>query len=127
MNIATKANHDALVSTQGDVAGSQARSYDDSKEKLQADLKVLVADAQQLLREVANSSAAGFTSLRTRFEERVRDATAKIDSKRAAIAEKGRLATDATHAYVKENPWKAVGVFAAAGALIGLLLGGRRR
>jgi ElaB/YqjD/DUF883 family membrane-anchored ribosome-binding protein len=127
MNIETKASHDALVSAQGDAAGPQARSYDDSKEKLQADLKVLVADAQQLLREVANSSAAGFTSLRTRFEERVRDATASIDSKRAAIVEKGRLATDAAHAYVKENPWQAVGICAAAVALIGLLLGGRRR
>ena len=127
MNIETKASHDALVSAQGDVAGPQAGGYDDSKEKLQADLKVLVADAQQLLKEVANSSAAGFTSLRARFEERVRDATAKIESKRAAMVENCGLATDAAHAYVKENPWQAAGICAAAGALIGFLLGARRR
>lgn len=125
MNTEAKAIHDAVGPSQRSAAEQQTYNYDSNKEKLLADLKVVVADAQQLIKEVADSSSAGFATLRTRFEEKLRDATAKIDRTRATVLERTQLATDATHAYVKENPWKSVGVSAVAGVIFGLLLGRR--
>lgn len=123
MNIETKAVHQALtLSEQG---ATVHHDYQRSKDKLVADLRIVVEDTQQLIKEAANSSAEGYAALRTRFDGKLVEARAKIEQARIAVGEKTRQAADATHAYVKENPWKAVGVGAGAGVLLGLLL--RRR
>jgi ElaB/YqjD/DUF883 family membrane-anchored ribosome-binding protein len=38
------------------------------------------------------------------------------------VTEKGRVAADATDQFVRENPWAALGIAAAAGCVFGLLL-----
>ena len=53
------------------------------------------------------------------------DTRAKLDSTSAVVGEKTRRAADATHAYVKDNPWRTAGVAALAGAIIGFLLSRR--
>ena len=87
------------------------------------DLKILVADAEEMIKEATDSSAAGFATVRARFESKLTEARATIDRTRAAVREKTRVATDATHAYVKAHPWKSAGVSAVAGAVFGLVLG----
>jgi len=37
------------------------------------------------------------------------------------LSEKGKVAADATDQFVRENPWAALGIAAAAGCLVGLL------
>ena len=125
MNTEAKATHDALGLSQRSTAGHQIYNYDSSKDKLLADLKMLLADAEELIKEATASSAEGFATLRTRFERRLCEARAKIDRTRTAVGDKTRHATDATHAYVKENPWKSAGVSAVAGVILGFLLGRR--
>jgi ElaB/YqjD/DUF883 family membrane-anchored ribosome-binding protein len=100
-------------------------AYDAGKDKLLADLKVVVADGQQLIREAADSSSAGFAALRTRVEGKVDEARVKLGQVRTAMGENARFATDATDAYVKHNPWKFAGVSVAAGLVLGFLLGRR--
>jgi ElaB/YqjD/DUF883 family membrane-anchored ribosome-binding protein len=125
MNTEAKASHDALGLSQRSTADHHAFSYDRNKDKLLADLKTVVADAETLIKEAAGSSVERFATLRTRFETKLSETRAGIDRARAAVGEKTKHATDATHAYVKQNPWKSVGVFAAAGVILGILL--RRR
>jgi ElaB/YqjD/DUF883 family membrane-anchored ribosome-binding protein len=84
-----------------------------------------MGDAEKLIKEATDSSAEGFSTLRTRFETKLVDMRAKIDRTKIAVGEKTRQATDATHAYVRENPWKSAGASAAAGLIFGFLL--RRR
>ena len=43
----------------------------------------------------------------------------------AEIVQKGKLAARATDEYVHENPWRAVGIGAGVGLIIGLLIGRR--
>jgi len=43
----------------------------------------------------------------------------------AALMERTRAAARATDDYVHENPWRAVGVAAGVGLVIGLLIGRR--
>lgn len=127
MNTETRASRDELGQVTGAqvTADHQAFNYDRNKDKLLADLKTLMADAETLIKEAAGSSVERFATLRTRFESKLGETRARIDRARAAVGEKTRYVTDATHAYVKENPWKSVGVFAAAGVVLGILL--RRR
>ena len=106
-------------------AGQKTHNYDRSKDKLLADLKVLVVDAKTLLNEAADCSADGYAALRARLESKLADTRAKIDRTRAVVGEKTKFATDATHAYVRENPWQSAGVLAAAGVIVGFCLGRR--
>ena len=127
MNTETKASRDELARVMGPQvsADRQPFSYDHSKDKLLADLKTVVADAETLIREAADSSVEKFATLRTRLTTGLGETRVKIDQARTAMSEKARHATDATQAYVKENPWKSAGIFVAAGLILGMLL--RRR
>jgi ElaB/YqjD/DUF883 family membrane-anchored ribosome-binding protein len=127
MNTGENASRDASGPGQRSTAGHQVCNYDGSKDKLLADLKMVVADAEKLIKEAAASSAEGFATLRTRFETMLSETRARIDRARAAVGEKTKHATDTTHAYVKENPWKSAGVFAAAGVMLGIFLRRRRQ
>ena len=101
-------------------------NYDTSKDKLMADLKVVAADAQQLIKEAADSSSESFAALRTRVEGKLDETRVKLVRARTVMNENARLATDTTVAYVKENPWKFVGAIAAASVFFGMLLGRRK-
>lgn len=123
MNTETKASHDAMLPVPRASAGPLAHNFDSSKAKLLADLKIVVADTEQLIREAADSSSEALDSLRARFDANLREATARIARVRTAVGASARQATDATDTYVKENPWKVAGISAAAGLILGFILG----
>jgi ElaB/YqjD/DUF883 family membrane-anchored ribosome-binding protein len=125
MTTETMVSHEAVEPSPQSTAVRKTHSYDSNKDQLLADLRVVVADAEQVIKEAADCSIEGFATLRTRFESKLLEAREKIDRTRVAMVERTRHATDATHAYVKENPWKFAGAFALAGAIGGFLLGRR--
>ncbi len=92
---------------------------DASKEKLAADLKVVVADAEELLRATASQAGEKVGVARERIQASLAQARAKLADAERAVLDQTRVAAKATDEYVRENPWQAVGV----GALIGFLLG----
>ncbi len=95
------------------------------KEKLMNDLNLVVADVEDLLKKVANSTTERFSEARTKIERKLGEARSRLDDVRIAVTEKARHSAGATQEYVRENPWKSIGVAAAAGLIIGFLL--RRR
>ena len=94
-------------------------------DKLMADLRLVVADAEELLRSTAGEASEGAAELRSKVQAtlaRARDSLA--DAQEAAISKAkaaGRVADD----YVHDNPWRSIGVAAGFGLLIGLLIGRR--
>lgn len=96
-----------------------------TKEQLIADFKTVVADAEALLRATANQGGDELAAVRSKAEESLRVVKARITEEQVALLVKTKEAAKATDAYVHDNPWKAVGVAAGFGLLIGLL-GGRR-
>jgi ElaB/YqjD/DUF883 family membrane-anchored ribosome-binding protein len=61
----------------------------------------------------------------TELEEKLREATSKLDQARIDATERFRGAATATHDYIRENPWRSLGVVAAVGLVIGALLSRR--
>lgn len=94
------------------------------KEILIRDIKGVVADADDLLKEVASSTADEFAAARMKVEERLGEARSRLDDARIAATEKARCTARATQKYVRENPIKSVGI-AAAAIIIGFLLSRR--
>lgn len=89
------------------------------------DFKVVVADAEALLKATANQGGEKLAEVRAKAEESLRIAKARMADAQDALLAKTREAAKATDVYVHENPWKAVGVAAGVGLVIGLLIGRR--
>jgi len=96
-----------------------------TKEKLMADFRVVIADAEELLRATAQDASEKAVAARARIEANLRDAKAKLADLEVAIKDRARQAADVTDQYVHDNPWKAVGIAGGVGLLIGMLIGRR--
>ena len=96
-----------------------------NKEKLVSDLKVVVADAEEILRATAGSAGEKVAELRERIGVRLRDAKERLQDAEAALVDKTKACARATDDFVHEHPWKAVGVAAAEGLALGVLIGRR--
>ncbi|MCM8596059.1 YqjD family protein [Accumulibacter sp.] len=96
-----------------------------NKQKLVADMKVVVADAEEILRATAGVAGDKMGDLRERISERLRDAKLRIADAEAALVDRTKAAARATDDYVHENPWRAVGLAAAMGLLLGVVIGRR--
>ena len=96
-----------------------------TKEKLAADLRLVIADAEELLQITSSQTGDKVAELRARVGENLRVARAKLSEADAALRDKTREAARATDDYVHENPWRSIGIAAGAGLLVGLLIGRR--
>jgi ElaB/YqjD/DUF883 family membrane-anchored ribosome-binding protein len=95
------------------------------KDVLVSDVKAVVSDADALVKQVIDSTAGEISAARTKIETRLSDTRAGLDRAAHAVSDKVHRAADNTRVYVSDNPWKAIGVAAAAGLLVALLM--RRR
>jgi ElaB/YqjD/DUF883 family membrane-anchored ribosome-binding protein len=95
------------------------------KDKLMADLKLVMADAEALLAATAGDASGSVAELRTRVQATLSQAKSGLIEAQAAVVDKAKAAAKATDGYVHENPWKSVGIAAGAGLVLGLLIGRR--
>lgn len=91
------------------------------KDKLVADLKNVVADADELLREVARSTSDEFSGLHAKFGERLGAARIRLDDARAHAGERAHRTLDASQEYVHAHPWRVIAVAIGVGLLLGAL------
>lgn len=96
-----------------------------TKEKLMADFKVVIADAEELLKATAQDVSEKAVVARARIEAHLCDAKARLADVEEVVRIRARQAADVTDQYVHDNPWKAVGIAGGVGLLIGMLIGRR--
>jgi len=96
-----------------------------SKEKLAQDLKLVVADAEELLRATASQAGEKVAAAREKIQDSLRQAKVKLAEVEDVLIDQGKLAARATDEYVHDHPWKAVGIAAGIGLIIGMLISRR--
>ena len=96
-----------------------------SKDKLVQDFKVVVADAEELLKATASTAGEKVAVARERIQDSLHKAKVKLAEAEDMIVQKGKEAARVTDEYVHENPWRAVGIAVGTGLIIGLLIGRR--
>lgn len=96
-----------------------------TKEKLTQDLKIVIADAEELLRATASQAGEKVAVAREKIQDSLNRAKIKLAEAEDVMIDKTKQAARATDEYVHEHPWKAVGVGAGIGLIIGLLIGRR--
>ncbi|MGA7743497.1 MAG: DUF883 family protein [Polyangia bacterium] len=96
-----------------------------TRDKLVADLKVVINDAEELLKITAGQAGEKVAAVRDKVQRGLEQAKAKLVEIEGKAVDQTKAAARATDAYVHENPWKAVGIAAGAGLLFGILIGRR--
>lgn len=86
------------------------------------DMKTLVKDAQDLFREAGLATGEKAEELRAKGLAMLDSAMEKAHEIQAVAVEKGKVAAQSTDEFVHEHPWKAVGIAAGVGLLVGLLI-----
>jgi ElaB/YqjD/DUF883 family membrane-anchored ribosome-binding protein len=100
-----------------------------TREKLADDLRVVMADAEELLRSTAAQAGEKVSetaaAARAKLQQSLQTAKERLVAAQAAVVDKTREAARVTDEYVHENPWKSVGVAFSVGIIIGMLIARR--
>jgi ElaB/YqjD/DUF883 family membrane-anchored ribosome-binding protein len=95
------------------------------KDKLMSDLRLVITDAEALLRMTADEAGEGAADIRSRVQAKMNQAKTDLVHLQAVVVDKAKAAGHATDEFVHENPWKSIGVAAGVGLVVGLLIGRR--
>lgn len=97
-----------------------------ARAQLLQDFDKVVHDTESLLRSLASVSGEKAVALRESVEANLNTAKARLRELQGVARERATGAARDADAYVHENPWTAIGLAAAAGVIVGVILSSRR-
>lgn len=102
------------------------QSMNAQRDKLMQDLRVVVRDAEELLKAGSAELGDGASEWRDRTHDRVAQMRHQLAALQAQTTERVVAASRSTNEFVQRNPWTAVGVASGIGLLAGYLMNNRR-
>ena len=96
-----------------------------TREQLMSDLKSVLQDAEHWLRNGSQLTGEELAAAKARIQARLANVKDDLVQFEQAVVERTKEAARATDDYVHENPWKAVGIGALAGLLLGVIIARR--
>jgi ElaB/YqjD/DUF883 family membrane-anchored ribosome-binding protein len=96
-----------------------------TSEKLMQDMRVVVADAEDLLKATAGQTGERIEKVRAKAEESLRTARNRLQIAGKAAQETATEAISNVDEQVHNNPWTAIGIAAGVGLVLGIVLGRR--
>ncbi|MEN5017029.1 YqjD family protein [Erwinia sp. Eh17-17] len=97
-------------------------SKDTTSEHLRAELKNLADTLEEVLTTSGEKSKSELDKLRSKAQSALKDTRARLGDSGDRIAQTTREAAERTDVYVRDNPWTSVGIGAAVGVVLGVLL-----
>ena len=101
------------------------RTNSTNQSPIDRDLQNVVADTQELLKTMENEGGAQIEAVRARAKTTIDSARKTLADLQKNVKESATLAAKTTDGYVRENPWQAIGISAAIGAVVGFLVSRR--
>jgi ElaB/YqjD/DUF883 family membrane-anchored ribosome-binding protein len=96
-----------------------------TRHDLVADLKVVLNDVEAMLQQAASAGSTQAQELRERAQAALRATQAQLRDFQDAATQGARSAARTTDDWVHANPWRAIGVAAGVGLVVGVLIGRR--
>lgn len=96
-----------------------------NRDKLVADVKVVLDDVEALLKQAASASGQQAHDLRERAADALHRGRIRLQEAQVAVAQNTKAAARATDDWVHEHPWSAMGIAAGVAFLVGLLVSRR--
>jgi ElaB/YqjD/DUF883 family membrane-anchored ribosome-binding protein len=99
---------------------------DIQRDKLMQDLRVVVRDAEELLKSGGEQIGNGAVHWRDRTQDRLQHLRHQVSELQQQATNGVVNAGRSTNEFVQRNPWAAVGVASGIGLLAGFLMNNRR-
>lgn len=96
-----------------------------NQKNLVDELKAAATDTEALLNATAHTGGEKVAEVRAKVEDSLNSAKRKLENIQDETIAKTKVATQAADAYVRDNPWRSLGLAASLGVVIGLLIGRR--
>jgi len=90
-------------------------------QKIVEDLRVLLKDSEEMLRLAANVPGEGVGVLRDKLGTHVETLQSALGDAQENAQRRYRAATVNTERYVRQNPWRSIGIAAGVGFVLGVL------
>ncbi|SQI43097.1 Bacterial protein of uncharacterised function (DUF883) [Leminorella richardii] len=94
-------------------------------EPLHEELQTLVDTLEETLQSTTEQSGAEIEKLYTKAEGLLKEARARLSETGGKIVDQTKEVADKADSYVHEKPWASVGIGAAVGLVLGVLLSRR--
>lgn len=101
------------------------KTVQDARDQIAADMRAVIADAEELLRATTGATGERISAVRARVEDRLRTARENLANFHEPMIDQAKEAARSADEYVREHPWGAVGIAAAAGVVLGVLISRR--
>ncbi|MDG0799850.1 DUF883 family protein [Pectobacterium polaris] len=98
---------------------------DQNSEYLRAELKSLADTLEEVLSTSSDKSKAELDKLRNKAENALKETRSRLSDTGERIASQTKEAVESADDYVRQNPWTGVGIGAAVGVVLGVLLSRR--
>jgi ElaB/YqjD/DUF883 family membrane-anchored ribosome-binding protein len=96
-----------------------------SRARLVEDFANVLAEAEEMLKRAAAETGDKARDLRSQVETKLLRAKLSLQEIEGQAVDHAKAAARATDDYVHDNPWQAVGIAAAIGVVVGLLMNRR--
>jgi len=93
--------------------------------RLDDDLTLLSETLEEVLRSSGDPADQKYIELKERAEQAINDVKARVSNASDTYYYRAKQAVYRADDYVREKPWQGIGVGAAAGLVLGLLLARR--
>jgi len=100
-------------------------STEHSRSKLVDEFSAVVSEAEDMLKRAANETGDKAKDLRTQVEGKLLTAKLRLQELQGQAVDRAKETARATDDLVHDHPWQAIGVAAAVGIVIGLLMNRR--
>jgi ElaB/YqjD/DUF883 family membrane-anchored ribosome-binding protein len=104
---------------------TMSENTEGARERLVDDLANVLGEAEEMLKRAAAETGDKARDLRSQVETKLLRAKLRLQEIEGEAVDRAKAAARATDDYVHEHPWHAIGVAAAVGLAIGLLLNRR--
>jgi ElaB/YqjD/DUF883 family membrane-anchored ribosome-binding protein len=104
---------------------SRKKSIPASQDQLLEEFQALVSDTERLLQQSASLAGDQAEALREQIRSSLGRARSTLHNVEDALQVRGKAALDATEDYVQSHPWQTLGIAAAIGLLLGMLISRR--
>ena len=99
-----------------------ADEFAEPKEKLIAEMKQMVSDAEELLNATASQTGEIAALARSRIQNSLKVTKKRLHEAEASVLTHTRKGAKVADKYVHDYPWQSIGVAACVGVVIGMLI-----
>ena len=100
-------------------------STEQSRTKLVDEFSAVLTEAEDMLKRAANETGEKAKDLRSQVEAKLLTAKLRLQELEGQAVDRAKEAARATDDYVHDHPWQSIGVAAAVGVVVGLLMNRR--